>query len=75
MDVPVPWHFWLPDTDRSTGWASHGYVLQLVCHGYGVTPGEAWEDARSRADLPADFGPRGTIVATRWDAEHEIVVP
>jgi hypothetical protein len=41
MGIPVPWNFWLPDADRSTGWTNHGYALRLVCHGYGATPGDA----------------------------------
>ncbi len=69
--IPIPWNFWLPDNDRSSGWTNHCYVLQLVCHGYGATPAEAWEDARSRGEVPDDFRLPDTVVATRWDAERE----
>jgi len=59
-------------TPAAARWDSRCYVLQLVGQGYGATRREAWENALSRADLPADFEHRGTTVATRWDAEHEI---
>ena len=74
MGIPVPWNFWLPDTDRSTGWTNHGYVLPLVCHGYGKRPADVWEDAQSRGDIPDAFELPDTVIATRWDAEHELRV-
>lgn len=72
MAVPIPWNFWLPDAYRSTGWTNDGYVLQLVCHGYGATPAEAWEDAQSRGEVPSEFEHPEQVIAIRWDAEREL---
>lgn len=72
--VPVPWNFWLPDEDRSTGWTSHGYVLQFVCQGYGSSPAAAWEDAVDRGKIPDDLALPDRVVAIREDAERELVV-
>lgn len=58
MAIPVPWNFWLPDADRSTGWTNHGYVLQLVCHGYGTTPAEAWKTRDRAVTCPSDSNVR-----------------
>ena len=38
----MKWNFYVPDCDRSTGWTTHGYVLQFVCDGEGATAAEAW---------------------------------
>lgn len=74
MGIPVPWNFWLPDADRSTGLSNHGYVLQLVCHGYGATPADAWEDAQSRGHVPDGFELPETVIAIRWSDEQELAV-
>lgn len=72
--VPTPWNFWLPDADRSTGWSNHGYVLQFVCQGFGVTPGSAWDDAICRGEVPTDLLRPGRVIAIREDAERELLV-
>ena len=74
IPVPIPWNFWLPDSDRSTGWTNHGYVLQFVCQGYGVSPAEAWDDAIARGEVPGDLVLPDRVVAIRDDAEHELLV-
>lgn len=72
------WNFWLPDSDRSTGWTNHGYVLQFVCAGYGDTPDAAWESAkRAEVDglgVPEGFHLPDTVVAIREGAEWPLEV-
>lgn len=72
--APIPWNFWLPDADRSTGWTNHGYVMQLVCQGCGASPADAWDDARSRGEVPMDLALPERVVAIREDAAHELLV-
>lgn len=72
--MPIPWNFWLPDSDRSTGWTNHGYVLQFVCEGHGDSPAEAWDDAVERGDVPDDMALPDRVVAIRADAAHELIV-
>lgn len=69
------WNFWLPDSDRSTGWTNHGYVLQFVCQGHGRSPSDAWGEAASRGDVPNDLVLPDRVVAIRDDAEQELLVP
>jgi hypothetical protein len=73
QDAPL-WNFWLPDSDRSTGWTNHGYVLQFVCAGRGDTPEEAWASAKRGEipdlSVPEDFLLPDTVVAIRKDAER-----
>lgn len=63
---PMVWNFYLPDSDRNSGWSNHTYVLQHVCRGVGGTPAEAWRDA----DVPLGFHRPDTLVAVRDD--HEV---
>jgi len=49
------WNFYLPDSDRSTGWDSHGYVLQFVCWGHGATPQQAWTEALASHRVPGGY--------------------
>lgn len=72
--VPVAWNFWLPDSDRSTGWTNHGYVLQFVCQGRGTSPAEAWDDAASRGDVPEELTEPDGVVAIRDDAASDLFV-
>lgn len=45
------WTFYSPDSDRSSGWTNHCFVMQTVCFGYGLTAEEALRDAaRTRED-------------------------
>ena len=72
--TPTAWNFWLPDSDRSTGWTNHGYVLQFVCQGHGSSPSDAWDEAASRGGVPEALGFPDRVVAIRDDASLDLVL-
>ena len=55
-------NFYLPDTDRSSGWSNHTYVLQFVCQGAGGTYREAWEAAKAAKAEPFLGVPEGFLL-------------
>jgi hypothetical protein len=63
--VSFRWNFWLPDSDRSTGWTNHGYALQFVCRGEGRTQVEAWRQAVEQGSVPEGFHLPEELVAIR----------
>lgn len=74
VDTRPEWHFYLPDTDRSLGWTSHGNVLQLVAVGRGDTAFEAWDTIKLRGDVPEAFELPESVVAIRDDAIEPLEV-